>query len=1216
MVVLPFEMPPPLPDGFKLSAQVLRIEIGDDVLDTFEEDGLYALTFDQVRRLFPQAVGLPVKTLRLFTGPADTLDQQATAPQLATGGPYRPPAHRWREVPLQVRDDGDSTFDAGDTLVFWGQGTSRWRATSDWTTGNSVAPTSDPAAYPESYRFVTNPFSLRRAYFLDLGGKATSAPARMQVWPEGSTQGSALSSPTLRSQGFNYLRAQIDRVSNFCDPSGKLDTEAGLTWYWHWRGDCKTAPPTVELSSADLARPHLRDLQGLVAESLYVTFDFPRAAHHSYSEVHFMARYQGQTMASPEAAPYFYVEDKMTVRRTLGIASPGAPEISLSWSGSLKGMGMAGYDIRYLARYRNLRAPYMIFPGGDHQRPDSGAGESAWQMLDLAPNSIGYSVLAVDGIGLAWRPLPPSGILPAPAASTASLIHVVPALRSLHENQLAVFDPSPDPEPGIDYLLIAPQALMAGAEKLAVYRETVAGGSHKTGTLSIESIFARFAGGRPEPAALRDYLQHAHATWGAQTLRHVLLLGDGHYDVRNVTRKVSEKNPNGISPFIVYDQRGFSQTSDERFTFFGDTLGFSLGRLPLASLAEIDGYVAKAKAYDDPKQGGAWRGRLLWVADDAFQHGAGQNGGLETSYKHTNDVEGVYHSVKSLSPRWHHSKVLLVNYPANSVNRKPEAAQDLVDQWNRGALTITYFGHGAYNQWADEGLAYTPETLPRLRNAGRLPMVNSFSCTVGRFENGQGDVFTEQLVRKPEGGAIAGLAATRETYVSTNTTIAPLFYAQLLRQDSLGGPLPAGEALRRAKNQYGARFVSDASSYVLLGEPVLRVAWPGLDVALDPGLDTLRALECGTVSGHIEGGGVGHVQVTVNAGVTPRTWEYPYEPVGDGTFAKVHVLQAELPGKVLFAGGASFSGGRFKLDYVMPLQIPFGDSMATLLVQAFDTTAARMGAAIHYPIRLEGVAAPLAPAAPAIAAPGQGAPKTCLVQDDKRGPRITLTGCDEREMAVADLPPQFHITLPYCLRLRITDSSGGVHASEAPDEGTVVSIPGSIDPYHPLPGIDEPMRKEYRIGLAKSQLRLGEHELRVSAADAYGNRTFRSYRLGIVQDTLRSMLTAFNVPNPMKRSGTTFHFAASVPADDGEYAINPKLQRMTYNLRIYDQLGRMVAAFDSLPEPTFRWEGRTAFGTRLANGIYPYSASAVFNPGDGSPARHLRSQRKVLVISR
>jgi Peptidase family C25 len=897
------------------------------------------------------------------------------------------------------------------------------------------------------------------------------------------------------------------------------------------------------------------------------------------------------------------------VRRVLGSVSPGSPEISLTWSGSL--MGLSGYDIRYLARYRNLGAPFTIFPGASQASPDSGTREVAWQVVELAPNQPGYAVLVVDGLGLTWKPLSPSGLLPAPVPPTASLIHVVPTLRNLHHDQLSVFTASSDPEPGIDYLIIAPKALMAGAEKLASYRKTLAGGGYKTGMIAVETIYARFAGGRPEPAALRDYLQHAHATWGAQTLRHVLLLGDGHYDVRNVTRKVSEKNPNGISPFIVFDQREFSQTSDERFTFFGDTLGFSLGRLPLANLAEIDGYVAKAKAYDDPKQGGAWRGRLLWVADDAFQRGVGQHGGLEIHFTHTDDVEGVYHSVKSQSPRWHHSKVLLANYTANSVHRKPEAAQDLVDQWNRGALTITYFGHGAYNQWADEGLAYTPETLPRLRNAGRLPMVNSFSCTVGRFENGQGDVFTEQLVRMSEGGAIAGLAATRETIVPTNRTIARLFYAQLLRPDSLGGPLPAGEALRRAKNQYGVRFVSDASSYVLLGEPVLRIAWRGLDIALDPGLDTLRALECGTVSGRIAGEGEGHVQVTVNAGVTPKTWEYPYNPVGDGTFADLHVLKAELPGKVLFAGGAPFSGGRFKLDYVMPLQIPFGDSMATLLVQAFDTTAARMGAAVHYPIRLEGVAERVASSAP-----GQGAPIACLVQDDKRGPRITLTGCDEREMAVADLPPQFNITLPYCLRVRIIDSSGGVHASEAPDEGTVVSIPGSIDPYHPLPGIDEPMRKEYRIGLAKSQLRLGEHDLRISAADAYGNRTLRSYRLGIVQDTLRTLLAAFNVPNPMKRSGTTFHFAASVPADDGEYAIDPKLQRMLYGLRIYDQLGRLVATFDNLPAPTFHWDGRTAFGTRLANGIYPYSASAVYNPGDGSPARHLRSQRKVLVISR
>lgn len=1194
------ELPPLPPEDFRLSAEVLRIEIGDDVLDTFDEDGLYALTFEQVRKVFPQAVGLPLNALRLFTGPADTLPQNVQASPSDSLSPDQIAAHRWREVPLQVRDGGNGTFDEGDTLVFWAQGTSRWRASVPGT--------------PEAYRFVTNPFSLKRSYFLDLSGELPGKPARIETWQDPDSRHAQVTERII-DQGWVYARAQSDRLTFFCDPSGKLDTEAGYVWYWHWRSDCKSAqfPPPLELSPGDLARPHLQKLPGITSDSLYVVFDFPQSDLNfhqgSLSENHLTALWGGQALVAPESAPAFALDHRILVRRAWFPAdSATRPEIRLAWTGSLR--GLSGYDIRYRASYPHLRPPYVIFPH------DTLAHNYA-----LAANQGGYAVITADGLGLSWRSLPASGLLATPPLRSGMLVHTTPALRSLQTAQLSAFAMVPDPPRDIDYLIVAPEAFLSGVQKLAEYRGSKAGGSHQVGILAIENVFARFAGGRPEPAALRDYLRHAKGTWGAATLKHVLLLGDGHYDVRNVGRHSSANGKVQIPPFILFDHRGYSQSADDRYVFFGDSLGLSLGRLPLASLAEIDGYLAKAKSYDDPKQGGAWRGRLLWTADDAFQRGSNvQNDGLETSFRHTDDVDFVYHSVKNQSLRWHHSKILMTQYAANAVHRKPEAAQDLVDQWNRGALAITYFGHGAYNQWADEGLAYTHDLLPRLRNAGRLPMVNSFSCTVGRFENGLDDVLTERIVRMPDGGAIAGVAATRETYVDNNRSIAKAFYAHLLREDSLGGPLPAGEALRRAKNQIGSRWVSDHSSYVLLGEPVLRVGWRGLQVGLDFSQapsgrpDTLRALQCGTISGTVTGSNIpgdaqGHVQVTVNAGVTPKIWEYPYDRQADGTFNSIHVLKAEMPGKVLFSGGAPFARGRFSIDYVMPLQIPFGDSMATLLVQAFDTTAARMGGAVHYPIRLDGVAV-------SQGASGQRTSGSCATQDDKRGPRITLMGCDDQEMALDDLPNEFSITLPYCLRLRIVDSLGGVLSSESPDEGTVVSIPGSIDPYHPIPGIDEPMQKEYRIALAKSHLRQGEHALVISAGDAYGNRSFKTYRMRIAQDTLVEMLAAFNVPNPMKRFGTTFHFAASVPADDGEFAIDPDIQRLYFNLRIYDQIGRKVAAFDSIPSPTFFWDGRSAFGTRLANGIYTYAASAIYNPGDGFPARVLRSGRKVLVISR
>ncbi len=305
-------------------------------------------------------------------------------------------------------------------------------------------------------------------------------------------------------------------------------------------------------------------------------------------------------------------------------------------------------------------------------------------------------------------------------------------------------------------------------------------------------------------------------------------------------------------------------------------------------------------------------------------------------------------------------------------------------------------------------------------------------------------------------------------------------------------------------------------------------------------------------------------------------------------------------GNILYEGTVPYSKHAFGAEYFIPKKIPFGDSAAQILIYAWDGEKEAEGSMAVQNLRILGTAEQSA----------------CAIDKDQKGPRIHISGCDASETGGVDFPNSVRLTLPYCFSIQVSDSTGGVVSGDGPDEGTTVEIPGVMEPYHPQPGVDGLYLKSYRFTLGKSDLKPGKYGLKVAAHDGYGNGSQRQLQLDVVQDTLASALAAYNIPNPMKRNGTTFYFSTLVPSDDGEYLPVEGTIRIQYRLKIHNQLGRLVQTLNSESAYGMKWDGRDAFGNRLANGVYFYSVTATYDPGDGSGKKFLSSKRNTLVISR
>src|SRR5690606_13578798 len=199
---------------------------------------------------------------------------------------------------------------------------------------------------------------------------------------------------------------------------------------------------------------------------------------------------------------------------------------------------------------------------------------------------------------------------------------------------------------------------------------------------------------------------------------------------------------------------------------------------------------------------------------------------------HTTQAEDLGNIILAQDSGLRKETVYLFDYERNASYLKPEATQDLLNHYNRGVLFSTFYGHGAYNQMADEVLLKTNDGLSRLRNTDKPFMMTIFSCTVGRFDKLADEGMSEEFLRMKSAGAIATLSGTRETYPSPNEALGNAFSELVFQGDDEASILTLGDAVRMAKAAVGSGSSYNGQKYALQGEPVVTLNRPGVGLEL------------------------------------------------------------------------------------------------------------------------------------------------------------------------------------------------------------------------------------------------------------------------------------------------------------------------------------------------------------------------------------------------
>lgn len=738
--------------------------------------------------------------------------------------------------------------------------------------------------------------------------------------------------------------------------------------------------------------------------------------------------------------------------------------------------------------------------------------------------------------------------------------------------------------------------LLVGAELLAAARRQGLPGppgvpDRSPASLAVvttEEIYDEFSFGRQDPTAIRNFFQFARDRWNGGRPEdgpaYVVLLGDAYYDYRDLQQRGGR---NLVPTFEGYwdvqlDDRIYSpQFGSDDYYFLLDP-GFALdlyfARLPVRTAVEANAVVRKILLYDDGVDEGPWRGRVTLVADDLCQ-------GTRS------DILGSTHMVQTealvplLPSVLQVDKVYLYDFGTEcAYDRKPLAAQALLDRMNEGTLIVNFTGHGSDEQLADERVLEIT-SVPGLVNARKPFLFFTASCSVGKYDF-FGEGLGEALMLSSTGGAVAVLSASAIAYSGANSDLNQRFFQALFPDTSLADPRPLGEATVIAKNGQGG--VLNSRRYVLLGDPATRLVAPRgpVNLSLETGHggmalgDTLPRGVLTRLRGRVNDS-QGQPDPSYEGIASVRIYDSSVvRRVGNGNFSYL------LNGAPIYRDSVSVESGEFDLSFVVPSAL---------------RTGTRGPARVY--VHVAGGPQDAGGSLPKVAVPEVAAPPG----DDQEGPGITVRflGANPGDDGSLVVPARaFFIA-------ELEDTSG-INITELVGSRSVVLQIEQAGRLVYLEDLAEQVlfegdyRRAKLTGQLPRDLAVGiAYDLVLRASDNRSNSAAARVAFSLAGGGPAgfSLSDVFVFPNP-STEGARFYGKTSEPAD--------------VEIQLFTLSGRRIwkARVDGLPPVRFEqegiaWDGRDADGDEPANGVYLYKLTA--RPVGAGKARSVEGR---VVVSR
>ncbi len=1103
--------PPPPPNTL---TSVLR----DGLIYKFAvaEDGIYKLDYNFLKDdLKIDVDNIDPKQIQLF----------------GNGGGFLPEAViAFREDDLvenhiKVIDGGDNSFDDGDYILFYGEGPNKWQFNETL----------------ERYDRPQNPYDNRNYYFI----KVNNGDGQ-RIAEQNSIEANDYTVTTFNDFG----RFEEDQI-NLLGSLARGGHGTGKTWY----GD--------RFSSSAREKNYNFNFPNLVSAEADVSVHMAlRSASSSFYNV--IAG--GETFRSSNAVGVSLDEAETQFARSKSINKkfqatqdnlviqvnnpPDATQINEAFLDYVqvnvtRDLIMVGnqMDFRDINVRDYTNATYQIQGiNGNHQiwditdplRPRIQKGSSSGSTfsfgVDIIPSNPIRTFIAFDQ---------EEGFLSAEAVGLVSN-------QNIHAIQRA------------DMIIVYHPEFEAATQRLANHRRQHS--NLEVVTVLIDEIYNEFSSGKQDPTALRDFVRMLHDR--DQDFKYLLLFGDGSYDYRNITNTPNLDNFIPVYQTDTHLNPIFGFPADDYFALVSEDDGVGLdgavdiavGRIPARDAFGADKVVDKIIFYDtDPKRLRDWRNQLLFVGDDGDTN------------RHTNQANEIADTTTQRHEYFNVNKILFDAFQRVTTSggiRFPQANQALNRNAFQGSLVTNYLGHGGPTGWAQERVLQV-EDIESWRNAERLPLIITATCTFGGYDDHTDFPGAEVALMKPDGGAIALFTTVRAVFSTNNFQLTKSVFDKIF-DTSDGAGLPLGEILRLSKNTNGVGSTNNRK-FTLLGDPAQRLAIPefnvgttainGRNIETSTTPDTLRALEKVTISGYVYDNN-GTVMTDFNGRVYPTIYDKTSQLQTFGQGGN-EVKDFELRKNVLFKGVATVRNGLFSFEFIVPKDIDYNYGLGKISYYAEDGVRDANG--FYNGIVIGGTSA------------------NAIVDD--QGPIVEVFMDSEDFVSGGTTNPN-----PVLL-VNLSDDNG-------------INI-GGISIGHDLTGVlDDNTQDTYVLNdfytaelddYSKGTVRFplfdipeGLHRINVKAWDTSNNSGEGGTEFLVFNSEESVLKHVLNYPNPFT-TNTNFQFEHQLSGQDLQILV-----------QIFSVSGKLVKTIekdtyaDGFRVTDVNWDGKDDYGDRLARGVYLY----------------------------
>jgi hypothetical protein len=726
-----------------------------------------------------------------------------------------------------------------------------------------------------------------------------------------------------------------------------------------------------------------------------------------------------------------------------------------------------------------------------------------------------------------------------------------------------------------EMIIVTNPKFLSEATRLAEFHRTNDG--YDVNVATTTQIFNEFSSGSQDVCAIRDFIKmfFDRSVSPADMPRFALLFGDASYDnkfrVSNntnfVTSYESELSLNQTTTYISDDFFGLMDDNEGIWSPWGsaELMDVSVGRLPVKSTVEAEAMVNKIIAYSTPSAASVsaesnlsdWRNIVAFVGDD------------QDNNTHFSQSESLAVGVRAEYPVYNIDKIYLDAYKQISTpggQRYPDARTAIVNRVQRGALLMTYIGHGGELGWGHERVLEV-EDINGWTNFKHMPAFLTATCEFSRPDDPGRTSAGELVILNPNGGGICLFTTTRLAFSGSNFSLAQRFFDHFFQP--INGAMPTcGEVFEQTKIDYNDRYTRN---FVLLGDPAVKLAYPQYDVVtntvnthqLSLNSDTLRALSKITITGEVRDKS-GSKMTGFNGVVYPTIFDKwaSYNTLGNdfgwtGDGGSSYSAPFEMQKNILYKGKAQVKNGDFTFTFVVPKDIAYQYGNGKISYYAHNGHSDANGYSNDI------VVGGLNPSA----------------GTDNTGPEVKLYLNDDKFVfgGLTDENPVLYAEVSDSNGINTAGTGIGHDITSIVDEDN-----GKISVLNDYYESDMDSYQSGKVRYPYSSLTPGRHSLTFKVWDVYNNSSEARTEFIVAETAALALEHVLNYPNPFT-THTTFMFEHNRP-----------YQQLSAQVQIFTVSGKLVKTLDKIVttegyrSDDIEWDGLDDYGDRIGRGVYVY----------------------------